>query len=714
MKPLIALLLLSFLCTISNAQIISGKVINLKKQPISNVNVFISGSYDGASTDSMGTFHFKTETTGKQVLQFSSVGYGGKSIEIEVKDSLFLEVTLVAEDNQIEAVTVRAGQLSVGNQNGAVLTPLDIVTTAGSMGNIVAALGKLPGAQIAGENGRLMVRGGDPSESQTYINGILVGQPYTASANGVPVRGRFSPFLFKGTNFSTGGYGAEFGNALSGILNLTSSQAIEEPKTELSFSTVGLGLSNSQKWGNSSLSLNASYTNLKPYISLINQNITWHKPYEQASGEAIFRNKGKHHFFNLYASFAAEDFSFTDYSVQYSQDIKTAIKSNNYYLNSNLVYYLPSNWKLETGLGVSYLDRNLHYYEFRIPTKEIGSHAKALFKKNANRWNLMFGAEHFYNDVDEKFSQGSDNPFSYGFKRSMGAVSSEAQYKFLSTMSLDLGLRYMDNFKDQHTLEPRAALAYIPSKNHMVSFSYGKYHQDPNPDIFKFDSNLKWQSAEHYIFNYTFNQKGQMLRLEGFFKNYDKLITYNSYIPQYNSTFTNNGYGKVKGIDFFWKDSKTIPNLQYWISYSYTDSKKLERNYEYAVQPSYLAKHYFSIVGKYWIANWRSQLGLTNTYISGRPYNNPNLNGFMQSMTKAQNDLSFSWSFLLTQQKILFFSVTNILGNRPIYGYEYSTTRNTSGQFEGRAMIPTAKRFALLGFFWTISKNKKDNQLDQL
>lgn len=86
----------------------------------------------------------------------------------------------------------------------------------------------------------------------------------------------------------------------------------------------------------------------------------------------------------------------------------------------------------------------------------------------------------------------------------------------------------------------------------------------------------------------------------------------------------------------------------------------------------------------------------------------------MQSMTKAQNDLSFSWSFLLTQQKILFFSVTNILGNKPIYGYDYSPTRNATGQFEGRAMIPTAKRFAFVGFFWTISKNKKDNQLDQL
>jgi outer membrane receptor for ferrienterochelin and colicin len=69
----------------------------------------------------------------------------------------------------------------------SVLTPLDIVTTAGSMGNIIAAMGKLPGAQIAGENGRLMVRGGDPSETQTLINGILVNQPNTASANGVSV-----------------------------------------------------------------------------------------------------------------------------------------------------------------------------------------------------------------------------------------------------------------------------------------------------------------------------------------------------------------------------------------------------------------------------------------------------------------------------------------------------------------------------------------------
>ena len=36
---------------------------------------------------------------------------------------------------------------------------MDIVTTAGSAGNIIAALETLPGTQTVGESGRLFVRG---------------------------------------------------------------------------------------------------------------------------------------------------------------------------------------------------------------------------------------------------------------------------------------------------------------------------------------------------------------------------------------------------------------------------------------------------------------------------------------------------------------------------------------------------------------------------
>ena len=35
----------------------------------------------------------------------------------------------------------------------------------------------------------------------------------------------------------------------------------------------------------------------------------------------------------------------------------------------------------------------------------------------------------------------------------------------------------------------------------------------------------------------------------------------------------NSGFGDAKGIEFFWRDKKTIKNLDYWISYCYINTK---------------------------------------------------------------------------------------------------------------------------------------------
>jgi hypothetical protein len=69
---------------------------------------------------------------------------------------------------------------------------------------------------------------------------------------------------------------------------------------------------------------------------------------------------------------------------------------------------------------------------------------------------------------------------------------------------------------------------------------------------------------------------------------------------------------------------------------------------------------------------------------------------------------------LISPQKILFFSVSNILGIKNVYGYNYKNTPNINGIFESKAITPTADRFFFVGFFWTISKDKKTNQLENL
>jgi hypothetical protein len=86
----------------------------------------------------------------------------------------------------------------------------------------------------------------------------------------------------------------------------------------------------------------------------------------------------------------------------------------------------------------------------------------------------------------------------------------------------------------------------------------------------------------------------------------------------------------------------------------------------------------------------------------------------MNGKTKSYNNLSFNWAYILTTQKILYFSVSNVLGSQNVFGYEYANNPDASGVFNRKEITPTADRFFFVGFFWTISQDKKENQLKNL
>ena len=117
---------------------------------------------------------------------------------------------------------------------------------------------------------------------------------------------------------------------------------------------------------------------------------------------------------------------------------------------------------------------------------------------------------------------------------------------------------------------------------------------------------------------------------------------------------------------------------------------------------------------KHWIEDWKSQVGFSYTFASGRPYTNPNTSGFLSEKTKAYNSISVNWAYLISQQKILYVSVNNVLGFKNINGYQYANTPDMNGNFSRQALLPAADQFFFVGFFWTISDNKTDNQLDNL
>ena len=72
------------------------------------------------------------------------------------------------------------------------------------------------------------MRGGDAVESKTIVDGLLIQNPYDSSVPHIPQRGRFTPFEFEGTVFSTGGYSAQYGQALSSVVDLTTWNRFDE------------------------------------------------------------------------------------------------------------------------------------------------------------------------------------------------------------------------------------------------------------------------------------------------------------------------------------------------------------------------------------------------------------------------------------------------------------------------------------------------------
>ena len=183
---------------------------------------------------------------------------------------------------------------------------------------------------------------------------------------------------------------------------------------------------------------------------------------------------------------------------------------------------------------------------------------------------------------------------------------------------------------------------------------------------------------------------------------------------RFNSNYDSTGYGFTKGLDVFWRDNKSIKNTDYWISYSYLDTKRNYRNHPIEAQPNFANTHNLSIVGKYWISDWKSQVGFSYAFASGRTYTNPNETGFLNQKTKSYNSLSLNWAYLISQQKILYFSINNVFGFKNINGYQYANTPDMNGNFARRALRPAADQFFFVGFFWTISEDKSSNQLDNL
>ncbi|MEK6492962.1 TonB-dependent receptor [Myroides odoratimimus] len=710
MRTLLCLLLTLCVGAVQAQQILlSGTVVNDKNKPIENVNVYLEDSFEGALTDAKGYFSFiVTDTVVSGVLKLMHAQYGNLDVEINTKENYNEHFVLSSQDEVMGEILIIANSKNKRERAESIgLNAMDVVSTAGSPGNIMGVLSTMPGAQTNGEDGRLLIRGGRAEESGIFVNGVRVFQPYTSSVGNVPVRSKFNPFLFKGISFSAGGYSAEFGDALSGVLQLDTSDEIDPSRRDYSISTVGGSFAQTHQWGKNSLSYSLNYLNLGVYTTVVKQRYNTKKPFSTASGEMMYKREIKDGGYKLYT---AVDFS----TIKYEQEIQPSnrvdtlgFKSSNVYMNSVFFKKLTPYMRLDIGTGLGYMDYTGDSNDLSLKKISWDVNQKVKF---SYQWNGQFqsfvGVDVQASKLDLTRSEGS-RAEDLGTDTNRWALFFENNWKITSDLSLRAGLRTSKYSEiSDWTVEPRAMLTYQMTPKHQMSFSYGVFNQAVNLEQSLAVKQEDWMQANHYILNYTYEFRKRLLRAEMFYKDYSKLLLTPLGKP---SEYAQLGEGYAKGFDLFWKDNITFKNFSYWVTYTYIDSQRKEMYWNEWIQPSYVVKHNFSVVTKYWIDQWKSQVSMTYNYSSPRHFHDINTTNKTTYESSPIHNVSMSWAYLFSGQKIVYLSVDNLLGRNPVYAYQFN-------QRGGQPDITnaTAKRFIYVGFMWTISADKKKNQLENL
>jgi vitamin B12 transporter len=733
MKRMIPLALLTIVVSSMHAQIIiSGTVTNTKKEVIASASVTVKETGAGANTDSTGHYELVTTEKGKNTLVASSIGYNTKEVTVNITDTvLHVDIILKDESKQLGEVIVSAGTFEASDRaKGASLTPMDAVTVAGSGADLATSLRSLPGAQQIGESEGLFVRGGTNAEAKQFVDGTLLKNPNFSSVPGILQPARLNPFLFKGILFNTGAYSALYGDALSSALILETIDLPDESAASLHIfpMSVGAGLQKLAKDNKSSYGINTSYNSYSIYNKVVKPNTDFfHAPEYLTSDANLHIKTSKTGILKFYTNYGYNHTGLRNRDVD-STALFSSFENKGINIYSNLSYResLGNKWRIDAGLAYNYSkddisskleDENhepifLTEEPYRNKTSKIDinsyfAQARVVFTKHlAHSQAIRFGAEHFYSN-----DRYTHNDTLSHIKDNKTALFAETDIYIANNVAAKLGLRAeYSSFLDKINVAPRIGLGYRLNDGSQFNIGYGIFYQKPELIYLVQQNDLGYARADHYIVNYIRKANNRLFRIEAYYKKYKDLLTTK---PQ----VSNDGDGYAKGVELFFRDKRTFKGFDYWITYTYLDTKRRYDNYPYSLPPTFATPHTAFVAVKKFFPDLKLSANLSYAVAGGRPFYDiredatGNIKVFASGKTNMYNQMNLSFAYLFTlfkKWKKADFSgigagINNVFGTRQVFGYNFS--------HDGLNRMPitlTATRSYYIGIFMSFGIDMRD------
>jgi len=638
----------------SASQIIRGKVIDFfSEQPVVAASITLLNSKKGTQTDIDGSFSFGKMPIGRYQLQVSSVGYASQTISellLESGKEMVLEIRLHASTNQL-AESVVIG--SSANLSGAVTSIQNISTEQ---------IFRYPGtyldparlatayAGVANSNDQangMVIRGNSPNGMQWRLEGIEIVNPnhlsnagtfsdrVTQNSGGVNI---ISAQLLGNMNFLTGAFPAEYGNALSGVMDMRLRKG-NDRKHEFTAQAglIGIDLAAEGPIGKKGASYLVNYrysfTGLLATMGVkfggedirfqdLAFNLNF--PTKKAGTFMLFGMGGlSSNIFEALRDTSQWIVQKDGFDIYYKNRMGVAGFTHSLNIGKKLLWrtVIATSGLKNTREG--YVLSKVNYQRFLIQA-DSSTRAKTSISTSLNyifneRSILKIGV-FVTQQYDELFARSAD-------KRANGAAAGliiqpygNLHWAILPKLSANIGLHYLKyTFNRTKSVEPRFSILYQLTNNQTLGFAYGLHSQLQQPEIyfalatqnsaFLGNASLDVTKSHHYVLSHKYSlKKGSYLKTELFYQQ-----IFNVPAALLNPTFStlnlvedftseplqNAGTGRNYGLEFTYQQYLTngfyaLTNATIYNA-TYKNNDGIERNSRFN------GKHIFNLtLGKEW------------------------------------------------------------------------------------------------------------------
>jgi len=205
---------------------IGGQVLDEKNQPLEGATIKVVGKQIGALTESNGEFIILNVDVGTYEIEASYIGYttqrvSNVKVSVDQRTKVNFNLTLGGEvSTEVVEVTATRKGIDV-EQSGRIIdqTQIDNSGVRG-INNLVS---KTAGVVQDERGGQINIRGGRSNESIVIVDGVETTNPLDGTS-----RASVPNNLLQEIAVLTGGFGAEYGNVLSGVINVSTKSGTDK------------------------------------------------------------------------------------------------------------------------------------------------------------------------------------------------------------------------------------------------------------------------------------------------------------------------------------------------------------------------------------------------------------------------------------------------------------------------------------------------------